>query len=111
MDIPPFSVVRAIGYTSTMGSVLLGSDGPLYPLGSSNTIGRRETSPVPCPDRPGISRDHLILSWERVGWTVCPLGRNGTFLNGRALKFNDRIVVQPGDRIGLGADKSDLIIQ
>jgi len=66
-------------------------------------IGRRPTNDIAIPWDPEVSRAHAVL--ERVGdeWTIADdgLSKNGTFVNGEAVRSRRRL--SSGDTIFIGA--------
>ena len=65
------------------------------------SLGRAGTNDLSFPDDIGLSRQHVLFEREGVGWHVRELGsKNGTLLNGQALKAPVRL--QSGDLITCG---------
>jgi pSer/pThr/pTyr-binding forkhead associated (FHA) protein len=81
--------------------------------GTEMRIGRRSTSRgiepeidlTGPPTDPGISHLHAVLLAEPGGgWAVLdPGSSNGTMVNGRDIAAGERVTLQEGDRIYLGA--------
>jgi pSer/pThr/pTyr-binding forkhead associated (FHA) protein len=65
------------------------------------TIGRSSQADLVI-DRPGVSRDHVVVELRHDGWWVVPLEtKNGTLLDGRPLQGPSRL--PPESTLGLGA--------
>ena len=69
--------------------------------GARLSIGRSSAAEICFPEDAGLSRQHFVLEPDGEAWIVQDLGsKNGTFVNGNAVKAKVRL--QPGDRITAG---------
>jgi pSer/pThr/pTyr-binding forkhead associated (FHA) protein len=67
-----------------------------------SVIGRSEDCDVVLESR-SVSRRHAELKLKREGMTIKDLGsRNGTLVNGKLIKPDFRVLVNPGDTIQIG---------
>ncbi|MGM9590726.1 MAG: FHA domain-containing protein [Faecousia sp.] len=70
--------------------------------GDSLILGRNPSKCHVCFSNPKVSGVHCGLYCTANGLEVCDLGsRNGTYVNGKRLMPNQRIIVRPGDTICL----------
>ncbi len=70
--------------------------------GPTATVGRSASNEIQLPDR-AMSRKHLKISALNKGWLVQDLwSRNGTRLNGKALRPGQATLVKEGDRLTIG---------
>ncbi|MEY4576843.1 MAG: hypothetical protein RL701_1546 [Pseudomonadota bacterium] len=68
-------------------------------LMASHMIGRDRENHTAI-ERPSISGQHALFSWNGSGWRVRDLGsRNGTYVNGRLLQARENAAIAAGDEI------------
>lgn len=73
-----------------------------FKIAGSMNIGRLRTNPIPIQD-PMSSREHTRVEFDGKLHVVQDLGsRNGTYLNGRQLKSEERRTLAHGDKIQIG---------
>lgn len=69
-------------------------------LNDSYTIGKLKNKTDICIDNPSISRIHAKILREGKDYYLCDLNStNGTFVNGRRLAVNERVLIQLSDEI------------
>jgi hypothetical protein len=88
---------------------VIGSDHGLVGLPSRALIGRSSSCHVRLEDRT-VSAEHAVLAFLRGKWSIRDLGsRNGTRVDGTALKAGDRVDVVKGAVIECGSSRVRLV--
>jgi pSer/pThr/pTyr-binding forkhead associated (FHA) protein len=77
----------------------------LVPLtGARVTLGKASTNVVALEHDPTVSRLHAILENHGSAWSIRDVGsRNGTFVNGEKIAFEQ--VLRPGDEVRIGKSR------
>lgn len=77
----------------------------LIPLtGNRVTVGKAATNAVALEHDPTVSRLHAILENHGSAWSIRDVGsRNGTFVNGEKIAFEQ--VLRPGDEVRIGKSR------
>lgn len=66
-------------------------------------VGRSPSCDLVIDDDPGVSAEHLVVSFHDEAWRVRDLGsRNGTWVAGRSVSPGDTVRLAEGDEVRLG---------
>jgi hypothetical protein len=67
------------------------------------TLGRGRENDIVLLEH-GVSRQHARIDQTPQGWMLTDLGStNGTFVNGQPIRAHEAYLLQPGDRVTMGA--------
>jgi hypothetical protein len=117
-DFPP-----APGNAEAWASLHLIESGQILPLAdrSEFTVGRVTDSQAIMPDidltpyqaySSGVSRLHIVILREGTHVQIMDLGSaNGTYLNGKRMKPNNKTALKHGDLISLGKLKIQILLK
>lgn len=71
--------------------------------GPTTTLGRGGENDIVLLEH-GVSRQHVRIDQTPRGWMLTDLGTtNGTFVNGQPIRAHEAYLLQPGDRVAMGA--------
>ena len=93
------------GATRSMATLTRKSDGRVFLLGGTNTVGRNPGNDLSIPD-PLVSGLHARIAFRRGVWSLDDLNsRNGTLVNGDPLRRDTPRTLSVGDELTFGVQQ------